>query len=35
MPNGGRGYQWVYQLTGLPGWMKLGFRLGWGEALQG
>lgn len=29
MPNGGRGYRWMYQLTGLPGWMRFGFSPGW------
>jgi len=29
MPNGGRGYRRMYQLTGLPGWMRLGFSPGW------
>ena len=30
MPNGGRGHRWMYQLTGLPGWMRSGFSPGWG-----
>ena len=29
MPNGGRGYRRMYQLTGLPGWMRFGFSPGW------
>ncbi len=29
MPNGGRGNRWMYQLTGLPGWMRFGFSPGW------
>ena len=29
MPNGGRGHRWMYQLTGLPGWMRFGFSPGW------
>ena len=29
MPNGGRGNRWMYQMTGLPGWMRLGFSPGW------
>lgn len=28
MPNGGRGYRQMYRLTGLPGWMRLGFSPG-------
>jgi hypothetical protein len=27
--NGGRGYRWMYYMTGLPGWMRLGFSPGW------
>jgi len=23
------GYRWMYQLTGLPGWMRFGFSPGW------
>ncbi len=23
------GYRWMYQMTGLPGWMRLGFSPGW------
>ncbi len=30
MPWGGRGYRWMYYLTGLPGWMRFGFSPGWG-----
>ena len=29
MPNGGRGHRRMYQLTGLPGWMRFGFSPGW------
>ncbi len=29
MPNGGRGYRRMYQMTGLPGWMRFGFSPGW------
>lgn len=29
MPNGGRGYRRMYQLTGLPGWMRFGYSPGW------
>jgi len=29
MPNGGRGYRWMYRLTGLPGWMRFGVSPGW------
>ena len=29
MPNGGRGHRWMYQVTGLPGWMRFGFSPGW------
>lgn len=29
MPNGGRGYRRMYQMTGLPGWMRLGYSPGW------
>ena len=29
MANGGRGYRRMYQLTGLPGWMRFGFSPGW------
>ena len=29
MPNGGRGYRWMYRLTGLPGWMRFGYSPGW------
>jgi len=29
MANGGRGNRWMYQLTGLPGWMRFGFSPGW------
>lgn len=25
----GRGYRWMYQLTGLPCWMRFGFSPGW------
>ncbi|MHA1238762.1 MAG: DUF5320 domain-containing protein [Candidatus Odinarchaeia archaeon] len=25
----GRGYRWMYWLTGLPGWMRFGFSPGW------
>ncbi|MCR4404403.1 MAG: DUF5320 domain-containing protein [Candidatus Acetothermia bacterium] len=24
------GYRWMYQLTGLPGWMRFGYSPGWG-----
>lgn len=24
------GYRWVYQMTGLPGWMRFGYSPGWG-----
>ncbi|WP_287585631.1 DUF5320 domain-containing protein [Candidatus Borrarchaeum sp.] len=28
--RGGRGrYRWMYQMTGLPGWMRFGFSPGW------
>jgi len=28
--QGGRGrHRWMYQLTGLPGWMRFGFSPGW------
>ena len=23
------GYRWMYQMTGLPGWMRFGFSPGW------
>ena len=29
MPNGGRGYRRMYQMTGLRGWMRFGFSPGW------
>ena len=29
MPNGGRGYRRMYQLTGVPGWMRFGYSPGW------
>ncbi|MDD4986532.1 MAG: hypothetical protein PHQ43_12280 [Dehalococcoidales bacterium] len=29
MSNGGRGYRRMYQITGLPGWMRLGYSPGW------
>ncbi|MDD5591190.1 MAG: hypothetical protein PHY18_04615 [Dehalococcoidales bacterium] len=29
MSNGGRGYRRMYQMTGLPGWMRLGYSPGW------
>ena len=29
MANGGRGNRWMYQMTGLPGWMRFGFSPGW------
>ena len=29
MPNGGRGYRRMYQMTGLPGWMRFGHSPGW------
>ena len=36
MPNGGRGHRRMYQLTGLPGWMRFGFSPGWqGRSLTG
>lgn len=25
----GRGWRWMYRLTGLPGWMRFGFSPGW------
>ncbi|MGQ9733687.1 MAG: DUF5320 domain-containing protein [Candidatus Bipolaricaulia bacterium] len=24
------GYRWMYQMTGLPGWMRFGYSPGWG-----
>lgn len=24
------GYRWMYQLTGLPGWVRFGYSPGWG-----
>jgi len=24
------GYRWMYQLTGLPGWLRFGYSPGWG-----
>ncbi|MFX0195045.1 MAG: DUF5320 domain-containing protein [Candidatus Hodarchaeota archaeon] len=27
--GGGRRYRWMFNLTGLPGWMRFGFSPGW------
>jgi len=32
---GGRGYRWMFRLTGLPGWMRFGFSPGWGTIPPG